>query len=69
VHQPHRRRRKAISADGAQHISIERGVSFEPRVDVVRNAVMATNLVEQLKNNSRAERVNGNCHALPPLTA
>ena len=69
MHHPHRRRRKAISADSAQHISIERGVSFEPAVDVVGYFMMSTDLVEQFEHYSRPERMNGNCHSLPPLTA
>jgi hypothetical protein len=47
---------------------VKRSVTLEPLVDIVCNAVMSANFVEQFEHHSRTERVNGSGHSLPPLT-
>src|SRR5438874_7459841 len=60
--------RKSITTDSLKHPAIERGVSFEPAIDVGRNAVVSTDLVEQLIDDACTERMNGSGHSLPPVT-
>jgi hypothetical protein len=51
------------------HIPVKRGVSPKTIIHILRNAVMPTDLVEQLIDDAFTERVNGNRHFLPTLTA
>src|SRR5580704_17149072 len=59
AHNPHWRRRPSVAAKSAQYFGIDRCVPSEPTVDVVSDAVMSGDLVQQLADRARPETMDG----------
>jgi hypothetical protein len=53
-----RRGRESVAADRGEDHEVDRRVPREAMVDVVGNAVMAADLVDQLEDDTRAESAN-----------
>jgi hypothetical protein len=62
---PNRRGRKSIGTEVAQHRGIERGVPFEPAVEIAAERVVSVELIDQLEQGAGTEIVDTRNQPLP----
>jgi hypothetical protein len=66
-HPADRRCRKLIGAECGEHVGIEAGIPLKAPVDIVANAIMAADLIQQLVDDARTESVDAADELLPAL--
>jgi hypothetical protein len=64
-----RQRRESIRTDRVPDRRVERGILIHSRTDVVGNAVIAPDLIEQLGEGAWSEAMNGGDGTLPTRSA